>query len=623
MSASRRFLVLDHNWEPAPSLAGSIMCGIFFSLGVSQPVLPTQETCSLLRNRGPDNFQECTVHHDVNVEHAGARRTCPIALTFVSTVLSMRGDCLLSQPIVDTTSQSVLCWNGDAWRTAGEPIQGNDAELIFHLLLQAARPSSPVPGLPQDSRQRVADVISGISGAFAFVFYDAVNSHLYFGRDCLGRRSLLEGFDAHGALKICSLCDGTLSTHFEEVDTNGVQMIDLSHSILQNTHESPTNTFIFNKSSIQMLPWERLGSHTPHLKNPIPLMNKSLPESTPPQLNTQSSSVKTLEQKLCESLAVRIQNVREPPGFTAKRNAKTAVLFSGGLDCTLLARLSHELLPSNETIDLLNVAFENPRVAAAAAAAAKKDRPATASSIPETSVYESCPDRITGRAAFAELQGVCPNRNWRFVAINIPYEETVAHRDTVKRLMRPHNTEMDLSIACALYFAARGQGMAIDSVQADSTPKPYAYTTPARVLLSGLGADELFAGYSRHGAAFSRDGFTGLIDEIDLDVNRLGKRNLGRDNRVLAHWGRETRFPYLDEDFVSWALQIPVWEKCGFGVPVDPSVPPLDSEKKALRLMALRLGMSSVAREKKRAIQFGSRTAKMEKGRTKGTDTLS
>jgi asparagine synthetase B (glutamine-hydrolysing) len=342
-------------------------------------------------------------------------------------------------------------------------------------------------------------------------------------------------------------------------------------------------------------------------------MNRSIPQGVPPQLDVESPCVKDLEQRLRNALALRIRDVREPPNFATESNAKIAVLFSGGLDCTILARLSHELLPGDETIDLLNVAFENPRVAAAAGKGANSG-----------SVYENCPDRITGRSAFRELQTVCPDRNWRFVAIDIPYVETVAHRGTVKRLMRPHNTEMDLSIACALYFASRGQGFARNSQRPNTEQNPY--TTPARVLLSGLGADELFAGYARHGVAFSRNGFEGLIDEIDLDVSRLGKRNLGRDNRVIAHWGREARFPYLDEDFVSWVVQSPVWEKCGFGLPESKSDSPtagIDSEKRALRLVALKLGMSNIAREKKRAIQFGSRTAKMENGRVKGTDALS
>ena len=155
---------------------------------------------------------------------------------------------------------------------------------------------------------------------------------------------------------------------------------------------------------------------------------------------------------------------------------------------------------------------------------------------------------------------------------------------------------MDLSIGNALYFAARGQGSAL--VAADSDPQPY--QTTARVLLSGLGADELFGGYSRHGAAFSRGGYAGLVDELKLDVSRLGKRNLGRDDRVMAHWGREVRFPYLDERLVKWAMTLPVWHKCDFGSPETLSH--LDPEKRVLRLLAQTLGMPSVAGEKKRAV---------------------
>lgn len=188
--------------------------------------------------------------------------------------------------------------------------------------------------------------------------------------------------------------------------------------------------------------------------------------------------------------------------------------------------------------------------------------------------------------------------------------------------MHPHNTEMDLSIAYALYFASRGVGATHDT----KTGCIREYATPARVLLSGLGADELFGGYQRHATAFARKGYQGLVDELELDINRLGKRNLGRDDRVLSHWGRETRFPYLDEDLLKWALAAPVWEKCGFGEDLSDvtgdEAAVLEPGKKVLRLLAWKLGMKGVAKEKKCAIQFGARTAKMEGGKTKGTQLI-
>ena len=183
---------------------------------------------------------------------------------------------------------------------------------------------------------------------------------------------------------------------------------------------------------------------------------------------------------------------------------------------------------------------------------------------------------------------------------------------------------MDLSIASALYFAARGDGIA----HSNSTGLVNPYVSPARVLLSGLGADELFAGYTRHATAFVRKGYKGLLQELEFDFRRLGKRNLGRDDRVISHWGKEARYPYLDEVLVSEVLRMPVWKKCGFGqalstVAENEQNPVLEPAKLVLRLLAWKLQMSGVAAESKRAIQFGARTAKMETGRTKGTQTLS
>ncbi|EDK99996.1 asparagine synthetase domain-containing protein 1 isoform 2 [Mus musculus] len=134
------------------------------------------------------------------------------------------------------------------------------------------------------------------------------------------------------------------------------------------------------------------------------------------------------------------------------------------------------------------------------------------------------------------------------------------------------------------------------------------------VILTGIGADEQLAGYSRHRARFQSLGLEGLNEEIAMELGRISSRNLGRDDRVIGDHGKEARFPFLDENVVSFLNSLPVWEK------VDLTLPRGVGEKLILRLAAMELGLPASALLPKRAIQFGSRIAKLEKSNEKASD---
>ncbi|KAE9038929.1 hypothetical protein PR003_g5641 [Phytophthora rubi] len=131
------------------------------------------------------------------------------------------------------------------------------------------------------------------------------------------------------------------------------------------------------------------------------------------------------------------------------------------------------------------------------------------------------------------------------------------------------------------------------------------YQTTARVVLVGIGADEQLAGYGRHRTALINGGEDALRAELQVDLGRIWKRNLGRDDRCIASHGREARFPYLDESVVSTIATFPVSSLC------DAELPRGVGDKRALRLVAKSLGLRSCAGLAKRAIQFGSRIAKV------------
>lgn len=197
------------------------MCGIFFSLCRDHPASPDTVTARLLGNRGPDSFGTRQVSLEAAKDNDVAYRA-----TFVSTVLSLRGTTITEQPLFDESSQSVFCWNGEAWKYSGQPISGSDSRLVFQNLLDAcATTSSRERELTQ---RRVTSVLSSIGGPYAFVFFDAKNRYLYYGRDCLGRRSLLQKSSSNDGLILSSVCDNSVGDNWSEIKADGIYVVDLS-----------------------------------------------------------------------------------------------------------------------------------------------------------------------------------------------------------------------------------------------------------------------------------------------------------------------------------------------------------------------------------------------------------
>lgn len=169
------------------------------------------------------------------------------------------------------------------------------------------------------------------------------------------------------------------------------------------------------------------------------------------------------------------------------------------------------------------------------------------------------------------------------------------------------------------------------AVAVKATPEPQSepYTSSAKVLLIGIGADEQMAGYGRHRTAFVRGAHVSAIDgeketdaaggvavdaeevqyaeltrELNKDQVRLWERNLGRDDRCIADHGRESWSPYLDENVVQFLQNLHLSQICSL------DLPPGEGDKKILRDVAKVLGLVNTSAFVKRAIQFGTRIAK-------------
>ncbi|KAL7543079.1 hypothetical protein ACHAXR_012404 [Thalassiosira sp. AJA248-18] len=718
-----------------------------------------------LASRGPDvPCRQCHFNHgniDININNVAPPTAADMqwsaGVTLHASVLHMRGHYPVAQPLsfppssvptpdnIQVVQNCALCWNGECYTYCdkvdeeGDGIHtecrnGNMVELISTTASEEESDTVLVTKLVQQAidqsqysdmgeHEAIANAMSRIHGEYSFILFvpssasstiesnknGGTPGYVYYGRDFLGRRSLLVNKSVHGVVAVSSVAiDGGdfIGKNWEEIPPGIVYRLD----VYTGEESSLPIPRVINKETLGTLmpPIESIEKRTARCTLEPTVSDGAQFQKSP------DDAAENLLKLLDRAVKRRVMQA-PPPKSQSTSDASVAVLFSGGIDSVVLAALCHRHVPLNDPIDLINVTFY-------ASNAGRNDPPTS-------------PDRLAAILSYHEMKYRFPDRIWRFIAVDVPYQEVLDQEEHILRLISPLDSTMDFNIATAFWFAGRGKGriLGVDEVEAarrglerkagvchenssiispkepllrfaiedkannvNGSPKtrptciregctrlaPHSgcvfqackwccgklqgpissylgksarlcpahnhivgqsksngmqkepssdektktttqpspsyclridgnetnictVTSNAKVLLSGVGADEQMAGYGRHRTTYQRGGYEALHAELDIEVNRLWTRNLGRDDRVLSDHGKEARFPYLDEDVMAYLKVLPIEKKCDMTRPLG------EGDKLILRKVARMIGVVECSSLVKRAIQFGSRIAKV------------
>ena len=124
-----------------------------------------------------------------------------------------------------------------------------------------------------------------------------------------------------------------------------------------------------------------------------------------------------------------------------EENCAVSIMYSGGLDSSLIAAIVAKVLEPGLTIDLINVSFA-----------------------PSTSA-----DRITAIFSFHDLVKLYPERKLNLICADYQIEQVMELKEScTTKLLYPKNSHMDFNIGSALHFASKGEGYAFNKHFFDS-----------------------------------------------------------------------------------------------------------------------------------------------------------
>ena len=435
-------------------------------------------------------------------------------------------------------------------------------------------------------------IYNNLESDHAFYFHDNINKKLLISRDIFGKRSIILYYIKSLTITFFTPVLSETLINLYKYNPNDIMLLEMpsNHLLLIDKENANKKIFLYENPLISKV----------HLLRFNPLFNK---------INTYENLAQMCHNILRQSLRKRLNDVIN---LNKNGNYTLGISFSGGLDSSLMTYYTLLETDNNINIDLFNLSFE-----------------------------KSSPDRITGIISYKELIDKFPNRKINLILIDKEYNTDITpiFQKKILNLIFPRNTHMDFNISSAKYLSTNKQGYLVDKIKLiqyfqqneeivnenlikKSDEKTYQnnimtkkiqnfeyekfttmdkiYNSEAKIILDGLGADEIFGGYLRY-----KNG--DIENQMKKDLDRLWLRNCGRDDRVCGENLVELRFPYLDYDLMKFLGSIEDMKQI-----VDFDKPRGEGEKFLLRKVAKDIaGFKLSYKFEKRAIQFGTRIAHM------------
>ena len=375
--------------------------------------------------------------------------------------------------------------------------------------------------------ESVKSVIKELDGDYSFAVYDKKHGNLAISRDPIGVKPLFYGIDEEKDLK--SFASEKKALWKAGIDDENIH--DLSPgSILYNWKLIDLEDSLINR--IINTDFKKIKSNHQDYKDYLD--SKDYYEVYK----------ELLRDDLYSAVEKRVENIVD-----------VGLIFSGGVDSTILAVLLKEIAQKRNSQNLLPLNIQLYSVG-----------------------VENSQDIKFSKEIVEDL--------------NLPLKTIIIDEQTVKESIKPVLTAieddniMKLGVGMTIYLAAKA--MNEDNI---------------KVALSGQGADELFGGYNRYLKHFEEnslfDAYFELDEEIYHDIANMHHVNLERDDAVSMANGVELRVPFLDKDIISLALDIPARYKIKDNDDL--------LRKHILRDVAKSIGVPDyIADRPKKAAQYGS-----------------